>query len=362
MRLRPIPVLLLLVSLAFATFFWWNGRTVADGQAVVGEAARGAGVAGSSANAAGTAVAGASTIRPIDPNAPGALPGQLHASATAGDARPRAGRFERLAELQSRNSLAVAIREAAGTDDPAANAFVMEMIDFCLRNTAPKTKTQATSTSYVPARLRATTAKDPPDPFRDAAERNRMLESNRAMIEICSEFNLTNAKADAAAALQKLTARGAQFPALLNLMTNPADLGALTVEQFDVVSRALGERDVGTLALLGQLLQPLLSNMMANKAPPTVTEPRYYADVNAPLAWQLALCQLGAHCGHDSMWAREACFYYGACTGEDLAAAVRAALIRDGLNPALLDKQAEQYVRAITSGDPAALGVRRKKP
>lgn len=364
MRQRPIPVLILLIALALVAAFWWNSRSAADSAANASTAAAGGNRAGGApANAAGAAGTGASAIRAIDPNAPGALPGQLQAAAaTAGETRPRAGRFDRLAELQSRNSLAASIREAAGTDDPAANAFVMEMIDFCLRNTSPKTKTQATAASYVPARLRATTAKDPLDPIHDAAERTRMLESNRAMVEICSEFNVATAKTDANVALQKLTARGAQFPAVLAMVTSSADLGSLTAEQFEVISKTLSERDVGTLAVLGQLLQPLLSNLMANNAPSTVTEPRYYADVNAPLAWQLALCQLGAYCGHDSLWAREACFYYGACAGDDLATAVRSALTRDGLNPALLDKQAEQYVRAITNGDPGALGVRRKKP
>lgn len=364
MRQRSLSVLLGVLVLAVGAAYWWTTRDSAD--APLRNAGKGAATAGANSGAAaGTGAAAgpvASTIRALDPNAPGAMPGQLQAAAASATARPRGGRFDRLAELQARNSLAAAIREAAGTDDPAAHSFVLEMVDFCLRNTAAKTKAQATAVSYVPARLRATTAKDTPELFRDAAERTRMQESNRAMLESCSEFNLANAKVDVDSAVQKLAARGATLPAVMSLMTSQFDLGSLTVEQFDIVSRALTERDVGTLAVLGQVLQPLMSNIMANRAPATITDARYYGDVNAPLAWQLALCQLGAPCGHDSLWARDACFYYGACTGEDLASALRAALTRDGLNPALLDKQAEQYLRAITGGDPMALGLRRKKP
>ncbi|MCZ2134446.1 MAG: hypothetical protein LC098_03305 [Burkholderiales bacterium] len=148
----------------------------------------------------------------------------------------------------------------------------------------------------------------------------------------------------------------------MKLASEQLDLGALTTEQFDVVSRTLREQDPATLALLRQLLQPVLANLMANAAPASITDPRYFADTGAPLAWQLALCQLGAYCGYDSLWAREACYRYGACTGDDLASAIRAALTCDGLDSALLDKQAARYVRAITASDPAALGLRRKKP
>ena len=361
MRLRPVPVLLLLAALALVAFYGWNGRTAANGRTVAGAAVGGTGT-GSSANAAGVAAAGTSSIRAIDPSAPGGLPGQLHASTApvASDSQPR--RTVRIAELQASTALALSIRDAANADDVAANSFAMEMIDFCLRNASAAAKVQANSGAWIPVRLRASTGKEPPDPLREASERTRMQESNRVLVQACKDFSLDSAKADANTALQRLIARGSLYPELMNLVTQPLDLGALTPEQYDLIGRALRDRDAGTLALLGQVVQPLLANLTANISAQGMTDPRYYADAVTPIAWQLALCQLGAHCGQDSLWAREACLKFGACTGDDLGAAVRAALTRDGLNPALLDKQVEQYLRAINGGDPAALGLRRRKP
>lgn len=360
MRLRPVPVLLLLAALALVAFYGWNGRTAADGRTVA--AAGSAGVPGSSANAAGVAAAGTSSIRAIDPNAPGGLPGQLHASTApvASDSPPR--RTVRIAELQASTALAVSIRDAANADDVAANSFAMEMIDFCLRNASAAAKVQANAGAWMPVRLRASTGKEPPDPLREASERTRMQESNRVLVQACKDFSLDSAKADANTALQRLIARGSLYPELMNLVTQPLDLGALTPEQYDLIGRSLRDRDAGTLALLGQVVQPLLANLTANISAQGMTDPRYYADAVTPIAWQLALCQLGSYCGQDSLWAREACLKFGACTGDDLGTAVRAALTRDGLNPALLDKQVEQYLRAINGGDPAALGLRRRKP
>ena len=55
------------------------------------------------------------------------------------------------------------------------------------------------------------------------------------------------------------------------------------------------------------------------------------------------------------------CFRFGACAGDDLAGSLRAALTRDGVAPDVLDKQAALYVAAIASGDPARLGIVRRK-
>ena len=38
MRLRPVPVLLLLAALALVAFYGWNGRTAANGRTVAGAA------------------------------------------------------------------------------------------------------------------------------------------------------------------------------------------------------------------------------------------------------------------------------------------------------------------------------------
>ncbi len=124
MRLRPVPVLLLLAALALVAFYGWNGRTAANGRTVAGAAVGGTGT-GSPANAAGVASAGTSSIRAIDPNAPGALPGQLHASTApvASDSPPR--RTVRIAELQASTALALSIRDAANADDVAATSFAM---------------------------------------------------------------------------------------------------------------------------------------------------------------------------------------------------------------------------------------------
>ena len=77
-------------------------------------------------------------------------------------------------------------------------------------------------------------------------KRTRMQESNRVLVQACKDFSLDSAKADANTALQRLIARGSLYPELMNLVTQPLDLGALTPEQYDLIGRSLRDRDAGT--------------------------------------------------------------------------------------------------------------------
>ncbi len=363
--LRPLIVMLALAVLGVLGWRWMHGSFGnADGGAG-GTAANALPNAGAAASSPSTASGGAvSAIRAIDPATAEAVPGQLQRTdnAARGNADPRTTRRQRLAALQAQPSVALAIRDAAGADDAAINAFSLELLDYCLRNGSPMVKAQASNSSYAPGRMRAPTLKDPPDLFKSPAERTRMLESNRALVAGCAEFDAKRASDDVDSALARLAQRGAALPELMNLIGGTLNLSALTDAQFETIRRALAEQDPTTLALLGQLVQPALINAAIGAAPPSVAEARYFGEVTAPLAWQLALCQLGAWCGHESLWAREACFRFGACAGDDLATAIRAALTRDGLPADVLDKQAARFLDAITGGDPAALGLRRKKP
>jgi hypothetical protein len=359
MQSRNIVVAVMVVALALGWFAW---RTVASDHSNVASPVSGVGTDTKNAvsSQSGSADA-ASRVITFDANAaPGAL-----AAITARGRDPvdaRTARLQLLTALQARQSMAFAIHEAAASQDQAANTFLGELISFCLRNSTTTAKAQASASTYVPARLRAPSLKDSPQLFKESDERTRFQENNRSIQEVCRDFDAKAAEADAAATVEKLATSGSAYAALLSDISPRTNYRALTAEQFELVVRALSEQDIGTLTLLGQQAQAMINGAMLASSATTVPEARYFADTSGTLAWQLALCQLGAYCGADSVWARDACFKFGACAGDDFASAIRAALIRDGMDATLVDKQASAFLNAITSGDPTQLGMRRKKP
>ena len=357
MRSRNIVATLVVLALVAGWFAW---RTVESKRTADASASSTAALAGKSAGAIGSADA-ASKVTTFDP---GAAPGALKAAAgsSGGPVDARTARLQLLNSLQARPSMAFAIREAGSSQDRAANTFLGELISFCLRNSTTTVKAQTSASTYVPGRLRAPTVRDPAQMFKENADQTRFQENNKSIQDVCRDFDAKAAEAEIVAAIEKLAATGATYPALLTEINPRTNYGALTAAQFDLVSRALAEQDIGTLALLGQQAQSMINAAMQASADAKIPEARYFGDTSGTLAWQLALCQLGAYCGADSVWAREACFKFGACGGEDFAGSIRAALIRDGIEATVIDKQAAAFVNAITSGDPTQLGMRRKKP
>jgi hypothetical protein len=359
MRSRTVLISAVVIALVVAFLGW---RTV-ESRRDAGDGS--AGRRTTSASSSSSAVTGGSgdrgsKVTSFDPTTgPGALKA---ATGGAGPGDARAARMQLLTSLQTRPSIGFAIREAAASQERAANTFLGELVSFCLRNTTSTVKAQASASSYVPGRLRAPSVRDTPQMFRESADQMRFQENSKLIQDVCRDFDIKAAEAEVVATVEKLAAAGSAYAALLSEVSPRTNYAALTAEQFDLISRALGEQDIGTLALLGQQAQSMINAAMQGAVDSKVPEARYFGDTSGTLAWQLALCQLGAYCGADSVWAREACFKFGACGGEDLAAAIRAALIRDGLDATLIDKQAAAFVNAISSGDPTQLGMRRRKP
>lgn len=360
MRLR-FPVLALVVVALVLGWFTW--QRVDAGRRADASSATGSGTNGTQ-SARGGSGAGDATSK-VSTFDPGAAPGALKPATGAGSGGPadaRTARLQLLNTLQARPSMAFAIREAAASQERAANTFLGELVSFCLRNSTTTVKAQTSASSYVPGRLRAPTVRDTPQMFKESAEQTRFQENNKSIQDVCRDFDIKAAEAEVVATVEKLAANGSPYAALLSDVNPRTNYTALTPEQFELISRALGEQDIGTLALLGQQAQSMINAAMQGAADSKVPEARYFGDTSGTLAWQLALCQLGAYCGADSVWAREACFKFGACGGEDFASAIRSALIRDGLDATIIDKQAAAFVNAISSGDPTQLGMRRKKP
>ncbi len=359
MRSRTALVSAVALILVVVFFAW---RTVESRREAGNAGVAGNAKSSSSSSSAGSSGSGdsGSKVTSFDP---GAAPGALKAATGGGGpVDARTARLQTLTNLQTRPSIGFAIREAAASQERAANTFLGELVSFCLRNSTTTVKAQSSASSYVPGRLRAPTVRDTPQMFKEGAEQTRFQENNKLIQDVCRDFDLKAAEAEVVATVEKLAAAGSPYAALLSDVNPRTNYTALTAEQFELISRALGEQDIGTLALLGQQAQSMINAAMQSAVDSKVPEARYFGDTSGTLAWQLALCQLGAYCGADSVWAREACFKFGACGGEDLAGSIRNALIRDGIDATLIDKQAAAFVNAISSGDPTQLGMRRKKP
>ena len=253
----------------------------------------------------------------------------------------------RIAELLSRRNLARSIAETANADDAQLNALSLLLVDFCMAHTTASAKAQAASGGPPPSSMRAKTSTagaDGTDP--------RRLDNARWITESCKDFNEGSGQSYADAALTRLSAKGSNAGLVFSELSPQLDYKALSPRQFSVITDALNEKNMALLELLGAQIAPALNGAFVGGDAS--------AAASSSLAWQLALCQLGAYCGRNSLALREACWQFGACAGDDLASAVRAAMLRDGLTSTALDQQVRLFVKAINTHDPDVLGIRRK--
>lgn len=359
MRLLRKP-LLFFAALALLVLGWFAWPPITPGVGAGAAPVALSAINGGAAADASDASKGSRIVALDAANAPGALAAGGRAPTAATNADPKLARLQTLAALQSRGSVAQALRDAAISPELYSNSFIGELVSFCSRYTSDAVKAQTSADNYAPSRMRSSKAPLVTPLFAGAEESVRFKENTRAIVEFCRDFDRKAATAAEAAAIERLIAAGSPHAALVTEFGGNPNFTGLTPEQFAVIGKALTEQDIGTLALLGFQAQPLLNNALhAGNA--SLDGAREFAQRSGQLAWQLALCQLGAYCGSDSLWARDACFRFGACGG-DLAAALRGTLARDGIDATALDQQAARYAEAIRSGDPTQLHFRRKAP
>jgi len=258
----------------------------------------------------------------------------------------------RIAELMSRRNLTRLIAETANADDVQLNAYSLLLVDFCFAYTSARAKAQAAVGGPPPNSLRAKPSATAAQGVRADATDSRRLENARWITESCKDFNEGAGQSYADVALSRLTAKGSNASLVFAELNPQLDYKALSPRQFSVITDALNEKNLGLLELLGSQIAPALSGSATGGGASQAAA--------GALAWQLALCQVGAYCGRDSLALREACWRFGACAGDDLASAVRAAMVRDGMPGTALDKQVALFVKAINTHDAELLGIRRK--
>ena len=258
----------------------------------------------------------------------------------------------RIADLMSRRNLTRLIAETANADDVQLNAYSLLLIDFCTSYTSAPAKAQAAVGGPPPSTLRAKPATAGAQNARADATDSRRLDNARWITESCKDFNEGAGQGYAGAALARLTAKGSNASLVFSELGPQLDYKALSNRQFSIVTDTLNEKNVALLELLGTQIAPALKS--------TGTGGNAAEAATSALAWQLALCQAGAYCGRDSLALKEACWRFGACGGDNLAAAVRAAMVRDGQPSTALDKQVALFVKAINTHDPELLGIGRK--
>lgn len=353
---RIYVALPLLAVLAIAAWYWRDSINTGDSSASSANAAQ----ANTNALLAATGQGGANKSRiivqaPVDVNT---RANGFGSSVATGATEPAplpsppvretlAPEQARIAELLSRRNLARSIAEAANADDAQLNALALVLIDFCTTHTTAGAKAQAASGGPPPSSTRAKTSTggiDATDP--------RRLDNARWIVESCKDFNVASAQSYAEAALTRLNAKGSNTGAVFSQLSPQLDYKAVSPAQYSLVTDAMNEKNIALLELLGPQIAPALANAFVGGDAS--------AAASSSLAWQLALCQLGAYCGRDSLALREACWQFGACTGDDLASAVRAAMVRDGLTSTALDQQVRLFIKAINTRDPDVLGIRRK--
>ncbi len=292
--------------------------------------------------------------------APGSVQsGPAAAPASGRSARPALGdpRKQLLADLQTRPSALEALRDAAASNEPLAKGFIGEIVTFCTLYTSREAQAMLADERFQPVRLRTSKAPFKTPLFPAAEDEARFRDNQRAIRQFCEGFDAKTGAAAEAAAIEKLDALGSPYQALGALFKGHVNFTGLSKAQYEVIEKTLDGGDIGTLALLGFQAQPLLNNYV-HAANAQLDGARVFGQSTGLIAWQLALCQLGAYCGADSLWARDACFRYGAC-GADFAAGLRHALARDGIDPAALDKIAAEWAAAIQSKDPTRLNFRK---
>lgn len=359
MRLLGLAVLAVLVAASLHYFRDRpGGSTAATAAGGTTQAARD----GTPTSAPGAASATESRIVALDAaNAPGSVQGQALAAAPASGraARPALGdpRKQLLADLQTRPSALEALRDAAASNEPLTKGFVGEIVTFCTLYTSREAQTMLADERFLPVRLRTSKAPFKTPLFPAADDEARFRDNQRAIRQYCEGFDARAGAAAEMAAIEKLNALGSPYQALGKLFQGQVNFTGLSKAQYEVIEKTLDGGDIGTLALLGFQAQPLLNNYV-HAANAQLDGARVFGQSTGLIAWQLALCQMGAYCGGDSLWARDACFRYGAC-GADFASGLRHALARDGIDPAALDKIAAQWAAAIQAKDPTRLNFRK---
>lgn len=136
----------------------------------------------------------------------------------------------------------------------------------------------------------------------------------------------------------------------------------LAPRDFDLLERAFLDAQPDTWARL------LLLSPRATGRPPTDLWPDDLAMTMPYMAMELALapltaCALGLYdCGPNNTYFRNFCIDYGGCDQSDLAGLMRYIFQRDGLDPAIVDREIDRVVTMYRNRDFAALGFRRKQP
>lgn len=311
------------------------------------------------AGAGGATTEGSRIVAVDAANAPGSV--QTGPAAAPGASRPRATfndpRKQLLADLQTRPNVLEALRDAAASNEPVAKSFIGEIVTFCTLYTSREAQTMLADERFQPVRLRTSKAPFKTPLFPAAEDEARFRDNQRAIRQFCEGFDAKAGGAAEMAAIEKLNALGSPYQALGKLFQGQVNFTGLSKAQYEAIERTLDGGDIGTLALLGFQAQPLLNNYV-HAANAQLDGARVFGQSTGLIAWQLALCQMGAYCGGDSLWARDACFRYGAC-GADFASGLRHALARDGIDPGALEKIAAQWAAAIQSKDPTRLNFRK---
>lgn len=139
-------------------------------------------------------------------------------------------------------------------------------------------------------------------------------------------------------------------------------LDELEPKDFELVERIIRERQPDGLARLFSQSNAFSSlNLVsdADKLPWSAMSAAFSA---SGIVAALTACELGVNdCSASSPRFKELCVSLGGCHLESVGAQVRYALVRDGLDPQWLDREASRVVRAIREGNLDALGIRRKR-
>lgn len=163
------------------------------------------------------------------------------------------------------------------------------------------------------------------------------------------------------AALDRLVVNGVVSAQLFNPRAGwqSKNLGELTDRDYELVQRAITEWQpdgiarllVGGPAAVGRLDETGFTAYDFSAA----------VMLDSSLG-PLAACALGvSECGPHSTRFRTLCHMNGGCEQPDMAALLRHVFERDGLDPAIIDREINRVVDAYRRRDLEALGVRRKK-
>ena len=163
------------------------------------------------------------------------------------------------------------------------------------------------------------------------------------------------------AALDRLVAKGVVSAQLFNRRAGwqSQSLGRLNEQDFALVQRAFAEWQPDGIARL----------LLGGDAAVGSIDENAFADADFGAAMMLhfslgplTACALGvSDCGPDSTRFRSLCHSVGGCDQSDIASLLRHIFERDGLDPAIIDRELNRVVDAYRARDLDALGVRRAK-